>query len=203
MVNYRYIGKGTTDNNGIAHLTEDAEGQSVDGYVGVGAGELGFVCFNKERTLSSEIYVVLDAIFVDSANCTNHPYNSNTTAEWVDDYWNIHMNGVSGTYFDIIHTDRGAYGHYVPLNSIKGQKITVEFDYKTTSNGIRFTPYHDIGNGWQLIEATTPLTNTDDEWEHFSKTYTFSSNAIKVWLRLQNNATEVDYQIKNLRVYLD
>lgn len=155
------------------------------------------------RIISSEIYAVLDAIFVDSANCTNHPYNNNTTAEWVDDYWNIHMNGVSGTYFDIIHTDRGAYGHYVPLNSIKGQKITVEFDYKTTSNVIRFTSYHDIGNGWQLIEATTPLTNTNDEWEHFSKTYTFSSNVTKVWIRLQNNATEVDYQIKNLRVYLD
>ena len=71
MTYYRYIGKGITDDKGVAHLKEDAEGQSVEGYVGKGKGLTQFIASTdkptdiSESSLQSETFVTLDCIVYD------------------------------------------------------------------------------------------------------------------------------------------
>ena len=66
---YRYIGKGTTDSNGIAHMTEDADGQTVTGYTGTGRGLTGIIASTDDSTkisdssIQSETYSLLDTIW--------------------------------------------------------------------------------------------------------------------------------------------
>ena len=96
-VSYRFIGKGTTDANGVAHITEDANGDTVSppGYVGVGAGEIDVVA-SVDKPISSGSVVsqpstVWDTLFYDSGidgthnnkwlehSCTVTPSSDGTT----------------------------------------------------------------------------------------------------------------------------
>ena len=43
MTSYRYLGYGVTDSNGVAHLKKNAKDQDIDGYTGVGAGEIDII----------------------------------------------------------------------------------------------------------------------------------------------------------------
>ncbi len=53
-IKYRYIGKGTTDSNGIAHMTEDADGQTVTGYTGTGKGLTDIIASTDDSSHISE-----------------------------------------------------------------------------------------------------------------------------------------------------
>ena len=211
MVKYRCIGKGTTDNNGIAHLTEDAEGQSVDGYVGVGAGELGFVCFNKERTLLTKTYETLDCILID--NCTISSHN--------DDYW--------------IHTDatkfvRGEeYTSYVYENRTLTSFLTgitdsciVDFDLQRLDSNFAQGFLNVFEDSTSLIwfslanmglSATTEwlplrltitsssatLTLRSDSTKTITKNYTATGTPNRVRFIINNIVT--GFNIRNVKVY--
>ena len=71
MVNYRYLGYGITDENGIAKLDHDAQGNAIEhSYTGVGAGKIDIVASLDdeidEGSLVSETYEILDCLFLDS-----------------------------------------------------------------------------------------------------------------------------------------
>lgn len=60
---YKYLGYGITDNNGIAHLDHDSNGNPINhSYTGTGAGEIDIVASLDDSThisdssLQSEIY---------------------------------------------------------------------------------------------------------------------------------------------------
>lgn len=86
---YRYIGKGITDDKGVAHLTENSEGETVTGYVGEGKGLTQFVASTdkpadiSDSSLQSEIFVAIDAIYSDDAT--------------IDRNKNYYINGADGT----------------------------------------------------------------------------------------------------------
>ena len=69
-VHYRCIGKGTTDSNGVAHITHDCEGNALtdDGYKGVGAGLMDFIASTdapsdiSESSFQSETYELMDCL---------------------------------------------------------------------------------------------------------------------------------------------
>ena len=80
MVHYKLIGTGVTDANGVAHMTKNASGSTVSGYVGTGAGLMDFVCSvedpdNVSSTNVSNTYEVEDCIQYDS--CTTGTINAN------------------------------------------------------------------------------------------------------------------------------
>lgn len=82
-VSYRYIGKGTTDANGVAHITEDAEGNDISsnpGYTGVGAGEIDVVAsVDKPITtgsIQSNTYEIIDGILSDINGVGNIDYRN-------------------------------------------------------------------------------------------------------------------------------
>ena len=71
VLKYRFLGKGYTDENGVAHMTEDADGQSVSGYTGTGRGLTDVVASTddkdniKESSLQSIPYSITDCKFYD------------------------------------------------------------------------------------------------------------------------------------------
>ena len=74
------IGRGTTNAQGIATMTEDAEGHPVDGYTGIGAGlvNLAAEC-TIDGTLLQETYEVIDGVFADTDGTADwYAYNGLT-----------------------------------------------------------------------------------------------------------------------------
>ena len=70
MTNYRYLGYGVTDSNGVAHLDHDANGDSLShSYTGVGAGEIDVLASLDnpivDGSIVSETYSILDCIKYD------------------------------------------------------------------------------------------------------------------------------------------
>ena len=70
MVHYKLIGTGVTGNDGVAHMTKNASGSSVGGYVGTGAGKMDFVCSveDPDTVTGNDVstpYEVCDCIFYD------------------------------------------------------------------------------------------------------------------------------------------
>ena len=84
MTNYVLIGSGKTDENGVAHLDTDANGDPLThSYTGVGAGEVDVLAsLDKPITSSSivsEIYEVLDGTFFDKGILNDPQTNDNWT----------------------------------------------------------------------------------------------------------------------------
>ena len=79
----RYIGKGTTGDDGKAHLTEDASGGSISpaGYSGSGVGLVDFVASLDKPVSAGSIvstpYEVWDTVFYDSGILNDPLVNNN------------------------------------------------------------------------------------------------------------------------------
>lgn len=106
---YRYIGKGTTDSNGIAHMTEDADGQTVTGYTGTGKGLTDIIASTDDSTKISDSSIVSETY--ELYDCL--AYNKETSASDFYTYWDdsIHSANTitvndSGT---LIETDASAF----------------------------------------------------------------------------------------------
>ena len=72
MANYRYLGYGITNEQGIAHLDHDANGDPIThSYTGTGAGELDIIASLDDQShisdssIQSGTYPVLDCTFRD------------------------------------------------------------------------------------------------------------------------------------------
>ena len=97
----RLIGTGITNAQGIAIMNKDAQGETITGYTGVGAGKLQIIA--ESGTLQSETYELIDALFYDEA-LTNEKWNSNyadvtTNREIVSDGTRLYYSAESGTKY--------------------------------------------------------------------------------------------------------
>lgn len=98
---------GVTDSDGVVNGV----------YTGTGAGEVEFVAYNNERTLSSEIYEVMDAKHYDRAIQSNHNDSmwnmSSATFTRLDDYssltngtlWLLNLTDDCTVDFEIMQVD--------------------------------------------------------------------------------------------------
>ena len=126
MTSYRYLGYGTTDANGVAHLTKNASGQDVNGYVGTGAGEVDVIASLdnpiSQGSIVSETLPVLDATFFDKG-ILNDPQ---TTDVWYNQQ-NASLTRAS-EYSEITENGGTAILRLKSANSIDKTSICVEFD---------------------------------------------------------------------------
>ena len=122
---YRYIGKGITDSNGIAHMTEDADGQTVTGYIGTGRGLTDIIASLddsskiSEGSLQSEIYEVMDYIKYDGATSSDYQdiwSLANTSLDRQSDGTVVTVNNAWG------FATLGSTSYFVPINTV------IEFD---------------------------------------------------------------------------
>ncbi|MBR1748848.1 MAG: hypothetical protein IJ743_03530 [Bacilli bacterium] len=79
MVNYRYLGYGITNEQGIATLDHDANGDPIThSYTGTGAGKVDIVASTdkpvdiSDSSLQSETYELMDAMFYDDGTSASN-----------------------------------------------------------------------------------------------------------------------------------
>ena len=107
MTVYKYLGYGVTNENGIAKLDHDAQGQEIShSYVGTGAGEIDVVASLDnpvvEGSIVSETYSILDALFYDEAisNAKASQYSDVTTdRSYSDNGTTLSKTATSGTTY--------------------------------------------------------------------------------------------------------
>ena len=111
MVTYRLIGKGTTDSNGVAHMTKaTSDGGSTwtdtTGYTGVGAGELDVVASTDNpmsaSSCQSEPYTVWDYIVYDTGK------TGRDTTKWTNSNMAV-FTDENGTTLTRTGTGTGSY----------------------------------------------------------------------------------------------
>jgi len=161
MIKYRYLGKGYTDENGIAHMAEDADGQAVSGYTGTGRGLTDVIASTddkdniKESSLQSETYNVLDCVVYDGGTLDNHN-DSMWTAQ------NVTFTPRQAEYTDIVKGTGSSLlvSSDLPIGSV------IEFEMRqiggTTTNyilGLRQGTSF-LGNGTRLYDLGANV----DEW---------------------------------------
>lgn len=135
----RYIGKGTTDENGIALMTEDASGNPVEGYTGTGAGIVNI--FAECRSIQSEIYELIDATFID--NATTGKKNDN----WIN--YSDRLTIETDTTGTLITGYASSNGYYIANSedAFSFDDYTCEFDVVTITGGVRWYHQHKtLGN---------------------------------------------------------
>ena len=165
MANYRCIGRGLTDEHGVAHITETCSGTTLDhtGYKGAGIGELDIVAsiyapsqMNDSR-LQSEIYEVLDCIAYDKCNTANTLWtlgsNSNAKLDLVDNSYRKLSEITTGTdawvYLKIDHS------------------CILEFDVQVSTNYSKpWGQYGQSANATTRRQITFPSEIRNGNWHH-------------------------------------
>lgn len=203
MTSYRYLGYGTTDNNGVAHLKKNASGQDVNGYVGTGAGEVDVIASLDnpiiEGSIVSETFTVYDYYKYDDGTQFWTEYSS-PTVERVDDY--------------IAITDADKYGWIgIPIDD----SMKIEFDARTIGNvwnwnfifnksigstsggtGTGFGAFNGSQNVWYHVEITIQGSTITMTCNNHTETITLEYPK-QLGISVNAGITEADF--KNYKSY--
>ena len=199
-----FVGYGVTDANGVATTQ----------YTGTGAGEVEIVAYNKERTLQSKTYGVLDCIFYDDGTIASH------NDVWTKDSLVKITRFDEYTQFRIEPNDTGNFY----LRNLSPNTV-IDFDFKQVGGNIGngffniyaagnisiqwFSLSHILGNNagylntWvklrlELGETSATLSLRDDPSKTITRNY--SQEKLPSFLRFSLNNTREEH-IKNLRYY--
>ena len=130
---YRYIGKGTTDSNGIAHMTEDADGQTITGYTGTGRGLTDIIASTddsskiSDSSIQSAPYNVIDGKFRDGGRYGDK--NNNWTTS------NLTAKCDSGDTYTTLSNSSSSNGDYIISATVDYiTPFVMEFDNHLTSD---------------------------------------------------------------------
>ena len=141
MVNetYRYLGWGITNENGVAKLDHDANGDAIEhSYTGVGAGEIDVVASLdnpvSQGSIVSETYSIWDYLFYDDG------ITSPKTANWTN-YSDRLTVSVDETGTTLLRDASSGTGYYF-TPSAYSTPFAIEFEMvetgTKTSNGMDF-----------------------------------------------------------------
>ena len=158
-MSYVYLGYGTTNSEGVAHLDHDADGEPIDhSYIGVGAGEIDVLASLDnpivEGSIVSEIYEILDCLFVDFGANTNWYNGGGFTVTPSDDGKTLQVDTVSSAYYNANMTSSPSPNFDV--------NTCIEFDVENAGSGFSIylrngsdRPYKAIPTGNSHIKITT------------------------------------------------
>ena len=219
MVNYRCIGKGVTDSNGVAHMTYSSSDNGVtftqlanNGYLGTGKGKVDVVAsFDNplnESSIVSEPSSVWDTLFFDdgvsgTANWNNYQSRLNVTTD--------------STGTTITRNSTGSYsGYYIAKNGETfNSPVIIEMqllDYSTTSQmGFNFETSSDnlcsfgdlnIPKNCHLkliYEGTTVKAYIDGSTTPVGEYSLFALSDFKIGFYIRNTNTYIKF--KELKIY--
>ena len=119
---YRYLGYGITDRNGVAILDHDQNGNPLNhSYTGVGEGVVDFIASTdnpiEEGSLLSQNIEIVDYIGIDNGTSDNHNDNIWTPSEIVSQKFN---RGSEYTTFN----STSVSNVYIPIS----EDVCIEFD---------------------------------------------------------------------------
>ena len=209
-VTYRCIGKGTTDSNGVAHMTKKtSDGGSTwsdaTGYTGTGAGELDLVASTvapdsiDESSYQSEPFILCDAIVKDIGTTNDHN----------DSLWNSVSDFTRGA--DNTSVSLSAQS-YTPQYDV-GDGLVAEFELVEVTNTCRCqiaryqtgetTSYHyqDFTNtGLVRIEVTTSQIIFKLDNTVLQTINNTTNNKMRFFFTMVTGQTPT-FKFKNLRIY--
>lgn len=223
MANYRYLGYGITDENGIATLDHDSNGDPIThSYTGTGAGEIDVVASLDDQShisdssILSETYETLDCIKYDNATQSSHN----------DSIWN----SINPTGLDFIREQdytsltlqtgtSGATNYIIGLSN----GVAIDFDiYQvdgTNGNGFctiysqnQSLTWFSLGNvqseigEWiplRLIlnETNATLTHRENTSKSSTKDYVANEPITRIRFAFNSNAIN-SIRLRNIRIYL-
>lgn len=179
---YRCIGRGTTDSQGIAHITHDCEGNALQtqGYTGVGAGIMDFIASTdspsniSDNSFQSSVHEVIDALYYDKCNTdTSARYRTHSDNTIALDGSSLKLtigNATNSNKYAILDTNYS----YATLSDYTGKTVRLKVDVNP-SNEVRVRIRQSVGG--QLIDADS--------------LYTTSSSTITVDAEIDPNATRI------------
>jgi hypothetical protein len=152
---YRYLGYGITNEQGIATLDHDANGDLIThSYTGTGAGEIDIVAslddntHISERSIQSRTYPVWDTLCYDIAT------TGKKSSAWSNpDGISIVTNDDGTTLSDVAN-------YYSSTNTMTGD-FRLEFEIKTTGGVGRFGVYT------SNLSKSSHVNITENDWVHF------------------------------------
>ena len=204
MAKYRYLGYGTTDNNGIAKLDHDDTGSSIaHSYTGTGAGEIDVVASLDEEivegSIVSEIYEIIDAIFFDDATSDKSSrftkYRANVAFD--GDKYKLSRNADGQCYIDIAYTGSA-------VNDLLGQTIRFECDIINSDAEVRLSTYRLVNGSWQRTDSVYASNGTLSVPSSAIGGVTIEENATAVQFRLDcGNLNNNEYvPFRNIKLYI-
>ena len=206
MTSYRYLGYGTTDANGVAHLKKNASSQDVDGYVGTGAGEVDVIASLdnpiSQGSIVSGTYPVLDTKFYDKG--------LSGTGEHNDD-WSYTRMSAERTSEGTVLTPSGAWAYaYVTSSSTYFNcPFVVEFTVVALSDSPQFrvanpsNTQNAFGLNWlgdYRFEFRTDSVIVKVNGETKTNSFTLDrTNGLNLFFTLDTTTDRVTY--KDFKVY--
>ncbi len=214
MTQYRYLGYGVTDENGIAKLDHDPQGNPIThSYTGTGAGKVDIVASLDDEiddsSLVSETYSIMDCLFYDSGA-------NDSTATWTNwtGYEPVLTRNTEYCAMTIASgkTDARMYKQFT------GDSLCIEFDVLVKSNSVSDT-IATLRNNSTNVRGNFDLNRMGlglNTWHHIkmvyngttvvcsnninSTTYTYNINDLtRFYFQIGSNTSEVDF--KNFVIY--
>ena len=212
------IGKGTTNAQGIATMTEDAEGNTITGYTGTGAGliDVQAEVTIDGSTVVSTPYEVIDATIIDKGLDGEGNHNDNL---WYSTSQSRISRGAeySTVKEDTVGTNKTIYS----VNTFTAP-FYVEFDIYFVdgdNTGFFFVSLNDLTElksfklgdlgysqskvgEWlsfkvELNETSITMTDKNDSTKTATKTYSTAPNRFY----LSTNGNNSEFRFKNVVVY--
>lgn len=189
MVQYRYLGYGYTNSQGVATLNFDPSGEPLShSYTGVGAGKVDVVAMSGG--LQSDPYVIWDTLWFD--NGVNGDYNENVI---ISGSPSISRNADGTT----ITAQNNEWANYRPSNDGTNflsyhVPIVVEYDLVNVSTDSRIEIYNSTSTRTQ-----TTFSNYNNPTGHYKHEVGLTSQKVYKDGNLIQT-TYVDFSEKNFRV---
>lgn len=203
------IGRGVTNSNGVATMTENANGEPINGYVGTGAGKVDFSagCTIDGSSFLSEIYETLDCITYDDME-TDHlgiynyanDANISYSTEWA-------LSGSKSLKWDYDNTGAGSTKYWgwqfiqnpsstsaFDIESIRGKNVKFELDinsnvsFDVSQNAgfyIRIYYKHSSSSSWTSLGDSILISSNVT---HYQSTFEVPEDCTSLWVRTNANA---------------
>ena len=162
MVFYKYIGYGVTDENGVAKLDHDAEGNPLThSYTGTGAGEVDVVASLDnpvlEGSIVSEIYEIKDCIIADKGTSSDH-----------NDFWTVSNGSLNRLNTETELVIESGKTYVMPyFNLTNTDSFVIEFD--TIFDCVKGSANPEIqfrNSSWSQVKGLYLSDYTKDTWTH-------------------------------------
>lgn len=208
MTNYKFIGTGTTDASGVARLTKDPQGQTINGYTGTGNGEIDFIASLDnpivDGSIVSEPYDVFDTIAYFDGVVNNHFTNAVETS--ITGGINLTSTSINNIF------QKNGEQLFIPTNT----DFCIEFDVINSNQWVVYL-FKATNTRYKQIGGVIPTTST-----YKNIKYVYSNGAVEMFIDkvsqvITSNVeitdvsycgfgfidwqSDLDCTVKNLKVY--
>lgn len=165
MTEYRLIGTGTTNGQGIATLNKKPDGTTITGYTGTGAGKLNLIASTHPDPTDPDALTSSIILY----DCLK--YDSGKDPGYTDSIWYSTSNLTRGADYTTIAADGSTLTAWVAINQLDDFRI--EIDINVQANNSSSLVSIRTGTGVVRAEVRKDTFNTllsNNNWYHINFT---------------------------------